>query len=173
MMETAIGETQVLDGYFVKRTLKLDDSIRYLARMTRLLQCLYEAKPLYVIPTKHLDSQTYLPFVTHLRATQPDRTYNITYPAFTSLASKSDSTTLRDVYLKMLMCTRGLSGEKAIEVQKHWPTPRGLMEALERCEDAKQREGLLEQKLGKNPVARKKVGKILSAKTAGIWGPVV
>lgn len=171
MMETAIGETQVLDGYFVKRTLKLDDSIRYLARMTRLLQSLYESKPLHVIPTKHLDAQTYLPFVTHLRATQPSRSYNVTYPAFASLASKSDSTTLRDVYLKMLMCTRGLSGEKAIEVQKHWVTPRNLIEALEGCEDAKQREALLEQKLGKNPVARRKVGKILSAKVAGIWGP--
>ncbi|KAG7009579.1 crossover junction endonuclease [Physcia stellaris] len=131
MVQTAIGETQVLDGYFVKRTLKLDDSIRYLARMTRLLQSLYENKPLLVIPTRHLDARTYLPFVTHLRATQPGTSYNVTYPAFKSLASKSDTTTLRDVYLKMLMCTRGLSGEKAIEVQKCWGTPRALIEALE------------------------------------------
>lgn len=95
MMETAIGETQVLDGYFIKRTAKLDDTIRYLARMTRLLKSLYEQKPLHVIPTKHIDAQTYLPFITHLRNTQPGKSYNITYPSFASLASKSDTTTLR------------------------------------------------------------------------------
>lgn len=170
MMETAIGETQILDGYFIKRTHKLDDSIRYLARMTTLLKSVYEDKPLLVIPSKYLDSKTYLPFITHLRATQPEKSYNITYPSFASLASKSDSTTLRDVYLKMLMCTRGLSGEKAIEVQKIWSTPRALVEALEACGEGKEREGLLEGRLGKHPVGRKKVGRMLSAKVAGIWG---
>lgn len=172
MMETAIGETQILDGYFIKRTQKLDDSIRYLSRMTTLLKALYENKSLLVIPSKYLDSKTYLPFITHLRATQPDKSYNITYPSFASLASKSDTTTLRDVYLKMLMCTRGLSGEKAIEVQKYWNTPRALIEALEACEQGKEREGLLEGRLGKHPVGRKKVGRMLSAKVAGNWGTV-
>ncbi|KAL8782671.1 MAG: hypothetical protein Q9195_009601 [Heterodermia aff. obscurata] len=167
MMETAVGETQILNGYFVKRTAGLDATIRYLARLTRLLKTIYEAKPLYVIPTKHLDAQTYLPFMTHLRATQPHVSYNITYPSFASLASKSDSTTLRDVYLKMLMCTRGLSGEKAIEVQKIWATPRGLIEALGMGGGG---EGLLEGRLGRHPVGRKKIGKALSKKVAGVWG---
>lgn len=44
MMESAIASTQVVDGYFVKRTLKLDDTIRYLARMTTMLKTLYEVK---------------------------------------------------------------------------------------------------------------------------------
>ena len=172
MMETAIGETQILNGYFIKRTTNLDATIRYLARTTRLLKTIYERQPLSIIPSKHLDAQTYLPFITHLRATQPHRSYNITYPSFASLASKSDSTTLRDVYLKMLMCTRGLSGEKAIEVQKIWTTPRGLVEALGMCGEGREREGLLEGRLGRHPVGRKKIGKALSAKVAGVWGVV-
>lgn len=41
-IQTAIASTQVVDGYFVKKTQKLDDTIRYLARMTTLLKSLYE-----------------------------------------------------------------------------------------------------------------------------------
>ena len=43
-IESAIGSTQVIDEYFVKRTMKLDDTIRYLARMTRMLKSLYEVR---------------------------------------------------------------------------------------------------------------------------------
>ena len=39
---SAIASTQVVDGFFVKRTKKLDDTIRYLARMTAMLKRLYE-----------------------------------------------------------------------------------------------------------------------------------
>lgn len=39
---SAIATTQVVDGYTVKKTLKLDDTIRYLARMTLMLKNIYE-----------------------------------------------------------------------------------------------------------------------------------
>lgn len=41
-IESAIASTQVVDGYFVKKTQKLDDTIRYIARMTVMLQKMYE-----------------------------------------------------------------------------------------------------------------------------------
>lgn len=41
-IETAIASTQVVDGYFIKKTQKLDDTIRYIARMTVILQKMYE-----------------------------------------------------------------------------------------------------------------------------------
>jgi len=168
MMQSAIASTQVVDGYFVKRTAKLDDTIRYIARMTAMLKGVYESKPLRLIPTTHLDASTYLPFMTHLRATHP-HPYHITYTSFASMASKSDSLTLRDVYLKMLMCIRGVSGEKAIEIQKIWPTPKALLEAYERCKDQKTRDSMVEARLGSHPVGRRKIGKQLSMKIAAIW----
>ncbi|KAG8525763.1 uncharacterized protein KY384_000523 [Bacidia gigantensis] len=144
----AIAGTQVINGYFLQRTQKLDESIRYLHRMTTLLKSLYEKKPLHVIPSSALTSTNYLPLLAHLRKHECHLNYNVTFPAFSSLASKSDSLTLRDVYLKMLMCTRGISGEKAIAIQKIWPTPRALVEAFESCETDKQKQGMLDKKLG-------------------------
>lgn len=170
-IQTAIASTQVVDGYFVKRTVKLDETIRYLARMTKMLKSLYESKPLYLIPTNALSPTTYLPLLTHLR-THPshmDKSYHITYPSFASLSSKSDTLTLRDIFLKMLMCTRGISGDKALAIQKHWGTPRAFIEAFEGCAGPKEREAMIETKLG-GMVGRAKVKGILGAKVAGVWG---
>ena len=170
-IQSAIASTQVVNGYFVKRTQKLDDTIRYLARMTRMLKAIYERKTLYLIPTSALTPTTYLPLLTHLRShpDHKDKTYMITYPSFASLASKNDTMTLRDVFLKMLMCTRGISGDKALAIQKVWKTPREFVEAFEACGSQKEKEILVETTLG-GIVGRGKVKAVLGAKIAGVWG---
>ena len=191
---SAISSTQVVNGYFVKRTRNLDDTIRYLARMTKLLKSLYEvglrillpmymhtnivqAKPILLIPSTSLSSTTYLP----LLASLPTQ-HNITYDSFASLVSKSDSLTVRDIFLKMLMCTRGITGDKAMEIQKHWQTPIAFVEALEgygRGDDlgvvmdaeasAKRRKELV-WKVAGGFVGPRKIGKVVGAKVAEIWG---
>lgn len=172
-VESAIASMQVVDGYFVKKTSKMDDTIRYLARMTGILKELYERKPLKVIPTGVLTSQNYMPLVKSLRDRSPTESFYITYAAFASLASKSESLTLRDVYLKMLMCTRGVTGEKALEIQRRWKTPRDFIQAFEACgsgeEGRKRKKALVEGKMG-GLVGRKKVAKVLSGKIAEVWG---
>ena len=170
-IQSAIASTQVVNGYFVKRTVKLDDTIRYLARMTTILKSQYESKPLYLIPTKVLTPTTYLPLLSHLR-THPlhiDNSYHITYPSFASLSSKSDTWTVRDIFLKMLMCTRGVSGDKALAIQKHWGTPRAFIEAFEGCATQKEREAMIDCRLG-GIVGRGKIKGVLGAKVAGVWG---
>ena len=167
---SAIASTQVVNGYFVKRTQKLDDSIRYLARLTNLLKSIYESNLLHIIPTTALSPTTYLPLLTHLRSSpqHKDRNYNITFPAFASLASKSDTVTLRDVFLKMLMCTRGISGDKALAIQKVWSTPRALIEAFEACATQKEKDLMVEKHLG-GLVGKGRVKGVLGAKVADIW----
>lgn len=59
MMESAIASTQVVEGYFVKRSQKIDDTVRYLARMTTMLKSLYEVPsfPLFLPPTPYFHTQ--------------------------------------------------------------------------------------------------------------------
>jgi crossover junction endonuclease MUS81 len=176
MVESAIASTQVVNGFFVKRTQKMDDSIRYLARMTMMLKQRYQTKPLQVIPTKIITTKNYLPLLDHLREKEPGSDYHITYGAFASLASKSDSLTLRDIYLKMLMCTRGVTGEKALEIQKIWKTPAEFVEAYKKCgTDEQGRKKKLELVSGQmgNLVGRKKIAKAGSTKIAEVWGDEV
>ena len=69
----------------------------------------------------------------------------------------------------MLMCARGITGDKALEIQKCWETPRALTEALEGCEGAKEREAMMDVVLG-GKIGRKKMGKAACAKIVEIWG---
>lgn len=193
---SAIASTQVVNGYFVKKTKNLDDTIRYLARMTFLLKKMYEpATPdsssqvsssaakstsVALIPSANLSSsESYLKTIRDLRAANDGTTtYGVSFSSFSALTSKSDILTLRDVFLKMLMCTRGITGDKALEIQRHWHTPRQFIEAFEAAEQAasgrsetaiKAKEKMLTDKLG-NLVMKKKVSGVLGRKVAEIWG---
>lgn len=172
MVQSAIASTQMVNGFFVKKTQKMDDTIRYLTRMTMLLKKQYESKPLLVIPTEVLTAQNYLPLLEHLRVKEPATGHYISYPAFASLASKSDMMTLRDLYLKMLMCTRQVSGEKALEIQKRWKTPYEFVKAYENCGDGevgkKRKREMVSEQMG-NLFGRKRITKPLSQKIAEIW----
>ncbi|KAM5482032.1 Crossover junction endonuclease mus81 [Microsporum audouinii] len=194
---SAIASTQVVNGYFVKQTNSLDESIRYLARMTKLLREMYigsdystQVKPIEVTPTSCIESQnTYLLQLEQLRAEEQQRlkasstpvaletTYTLTYNTFSALSSKSDMLTLRDIFLKMLMCTRGITGDKALEIQRRWRTPREFVKAFERVgprgpdgKPSPAQDDLVASELG-GLVGRKKIGKALSKKIAEVWAP--
>ena len=140
-----------------------------------LLLTLTQTKPLYLIPSPHLSPQIYLPILKTLRTAHPNIQHNITYHSFSALCSKSESLTLRDVFLKMLMCTRGISGDKALEIQKHWKTPRAFIEALqeesgEGGEEGRKRRGEMVWKKAGSLVGTRKIGKAVSMKVAEVWG---
>ncbi|KAI1616746.1 crossover junction endonuclease MUS81 [Exophiala viscosa] len=168
-VESAIASMQVVDNVFVKQTTKLDDTIRYLARMTKTLKTLYEKKDIHVIPSRNFEVDAASILLERLRRLSPGIVFGITFSLFGAMCDKSDSMTLRDVYLKMLMCTRGVTGDKAIEIQKIWPTPRALAEAFEMRKGGPDRDNMISDRLG-NAIPRKKVAKALSAKIAEIWG---
>ncbi|KAL7797691.1 hypothetical protein V8C43DRAFT_276731 [Trichoderma afarasin] len=172
-VQSAIASTQVVNGYFVKRTQKIDDTIKYLARLTTLLKRTYESKQLNVIPTKAITAQNYSRLIQHLREKEPTVAYHVTYPAFASLASKSETMTLRDVFLKMLMTTKGLTGERALEIQRKWKTPYDFVKAFDACgtdEQGKKRKRELVASELSHLVGRKKMSKPLSHKIAEVWG---
>ncbi|OAP63325.1 hypothetical protein AYL99_02552 [Fonsecaea erecta] len=168
-LESAIASMQVVDNFFVKQTAKLDDTIRYLARMTRTLKGLYESKDINVIPAQSFEAEAVSLLLERFRKTSPERVVGMTFSVFSAMCDKSESMTLRDVYLKMLMCTRGVTGEKAIEIQKIWPTPRALAEAFEAHEKGNARDAMISDRLG-SAIPRKKVARALSTKIAEIWG---
>ncbi|KAK7890657.1 Crossover junction endonuclease mus81 [Exophiala xenobiotica] len=168
-VESAIASMQVVDDVFVKQTSKLDDTIAYLARMTKTLKGLYEKQNIHVIPLRSFEAESASMTLERLRRLSPAKTFGITFSLFGAMCDKSDSMTLRDVYLKMLMCARGVTGEKAVEIQKIWPTPRALAEAFEGQSRGPQKENMISDRLG-NAIPKKKVAKALSAKIAEVWG---
>ncbi|CAG9970654.1 unnamed protein product [Clonostachys byssicola] len=174
-VQSAIASTQVVNEYFVKRTTKMDETIRYLARMTAMLKRTYERRPLRVIPTRALTANNYMPLMEHLREKEPSQGHYVTYPAFASMASKSEMLTLRDIFLKMLMTTKGVTGERALEIQKRWRTPYNFVKAFEACgpgEQGKKRKRELVSNEMSNLIGRKKITKPLSLRIAEVWGDI-
>ncbi|KAJ5130469.1 uncharacterized protein N7515_006508 [Penicillium bovifimosum] len=191
MIASAIASTQVVNQHFLKKTKHLDESIRYLARMTLLLRKMFgvEDSPsngdpasvpsrstvpptpvskIALIPGRRLSTDSYLTILDNLRSRDPSVTYGVSFTTFSALTSKSDVLTLRDVYLKMLMCTRGVTGEKALQIQEIWPTPRHLVEAYMGLEP-KERDMMIANRISE-VVGRKKIAKDLSKRIAEVWG---
>ncbi|EWC47262.1 hypothetical protein DRE_03381 [Drechslerella stenobrocha 248] len=169
---TAIYSTQVVNGFFVKLSPNLDDTVRYLARFTRLLKQTYEGKDLYLYPENLVQVRTFSELKEHLREQQPGRDYCLSYGTLAAMASKSRTSTLRDVFLKMLMCTRGVSAEKALEIQRHFKTPRELLERYSHCQGSENVGKMM--MMGVVDVAaktdRRKVKGALSGKIWEVWG---
>lgn len=81
--------------------------------------------------------------------------------------------------MKMLLCTNGLTPEKAIEVQKRWKTPFEFAEAFREMNEkgGKGEEGKkLQMKMVSDEMStlfgRKKIAKALSVKISRVWGDV-
>lgn len=167
-VESAIASMQIVNGFFVKQTSKLDETVRYLAEVTRSLRAIYENRDLNIIPTRILEGCNFLPALESLRQKRPDIDHYVTVSAFVSMAHKSESLTLRDVFLKMLMCIRGVTGEKAIEIQKKWPTPKSLIDAFAATQNDEAKISMLSNELSEL-IPRKKIAKALSSKIAEVW----
>ena len=184
-MQTAIAATQVTNGYFVKRTRSVDETIGYLAKLTRRLAKRYESRPLRLIPTSALTMKNHLPLLHKVAAASGSSSTErvcISYPVFASMSSKTDSLTLRDVFLKMLMCTRGVTGERALEIQKVWGTPAAFAAAYEKVDlevaadddiglsdIRKRKRDMVSDVLGNLPGAKRRVTKPISEKLAESW----
>jgi crossover junction endonuclease MUS81 len=165
---TAISSTQVVNGFFVKRTAKLDDTIRYLVRMTKMLRSMYLGKDLYIVPDSHVEAHTYAQLREHIKNTYPGKDFYLRYETFSQLVTKGACMTLRDLFLKMLMCVRGISAEKALEIQRSFKTPAELLEAYEKCRDSHERDNLVAE-ASKNAVMRRKIPAGVSKKVREVW----
>ncbi|KAJ6616499.1 ERCC4 domain-containing protein [Mycena sp. CBHHK59/15] len=129
-IDTALSSTQVVDGFMVKETKNISDTIEYLTGLTEELQRTHEHKDLFVIPTAMIKRHSYLDLQKHLRRTQPGRCFVTSYDDFQTLNSKSGFLTVRDTWARMLLCVKGMSAEKVGAVLVRWDTPRSLWEAF-------------------------------------------
>ncbi|KAF9585190.1 Crossover junction endonuclease mus81 [Lunasporangiospora selenospora] len=169
-LRSAMAGIQVHDGFFVKRTQNTDQTIDYYVSITNALKQLYKEKTFYGIPDSAVDRLTYLDLQSHLQDTYEERFYITTYKSFCTLNGKSDTLTVRDYFVKMLMTIRGVSSDKAVEIARVYRTPRALFSALDKEQgeaNNARRRGLI-AKAGSN-VGRKKIGPALSAKITEIW----
>ncbi|KAJ7054517.1 ERCC4 domain-containing protein [Mycena amicta] len=123
-ISTALSSTQVVDGFLVKETKSIHDTVSYLAGLTQEIAREHKTKDLYVIPSAMIKRHSYLDLQAFLRRTYPNRTYITSFEDFQALNSKSGFLTVRDTWARMLLCVRGMGAEKVGAVLDRWTTPR-------------------------------------------------
>ncbi|XP_069821500.1 crossover junction endonuclease MUS81 [Dendropsophus ebraccatus] len=165
-LQQAIVNTQVVDGFFVKRTKDVRESAAYLTIMTRHLQAMYSNKTLLSC--------------TKEEANKCDRTFQhddqscilIEFKDFNEGAMKNKAQTVREVFARQLMQISGVSGEKAAAVLEKYSTPASLLSAYECCTSTEEKEKLLSNvkcgKLQRNlgPVLSKTISQLYCSKEA-------
>ncbi|KAM3824926.1 crossover junction endonuclease MUS81 isoform 2-T2 [Vipera latastei] len=135
-LQQAIVNTQVIDGFFVKRTRDIRESAAYLTILTRHLTRLYGDKMLLSCTKQELEEE---------RPLQPmEGTCRLlTFAEFNEGAVKNKAQTVYEVFARQLMQISGLSGEKAAAILEKYKTPASLMEAYAACADAESQGQLL------------------------------
>ncbi|KAJ7512447.1 hypothetical protein B0H11DRAFT_2182776 [Mycena galericulata] len=140
MISTALSSTQVVDGFLVKETKNINDTISYLSGLTEELRRAHQHKDLHVIPTAMIKRHSYVDLQRHLRREQAGKCFTTSWDDYQTLNHKSQFTTVRDTWARMLLCVKGMSAEKVGAVVERWDTPRALWEAF-RLAEVEEREG--------------------------------
>uniref|UniRef100_A0A8C1CUX0 Crossover junction endonuclease MUS81 n=1 Tax=Cyprinus carpio carpio TaxID=630221 RepID=A0A8C1CUX0_CYPCA len=137
-LQQAIVNTQVVDGFFVKRVQDVKESAAYLTIMTRYLQKLYHNCTLFC-HSRELEGDG---------GDESEQTANLSCSlmAFTEFnygAIKNKCQTVREVFARQLMQISGVSGDKAAAVLEHYSTVSSLLQAYDRCSSESEKEKLL------------------------------
>ncbi|XP_029813116.1 crossover junction endonuclease MUS81 isoform X1 [Suricata suricatta] len=134
----AVTNTQVIDGFFVKRTADIKESAAYLALMTRGLQRLYQGHTLRSRPWGTSGDSDSRP------GPSPNPLCSLlTFSDFNAGAIKNKAQSVREVFARQLMQVRGVSAEKAAAIMERYSTPASLLAAYDACATPKEQELLL------------------------------
>ncbi|XP_033507740.2 structure-specific endonuclease subunit MUS81 isoform X1 [Epinephelus lanceolatus] len=137
-LQQAIINTQVVDGFFVKRVQDVRESVAYLTVMTRYLTKLYQNCTL-ICRSRELEGDGGSD--EEERAT-PSCSL-ISFAEFNHGALKNKCQTVREVFARQLMQISGLSGDKAAAILEQYNTPHSLLTAYEQCASEAEKEKLL------------------------------
>nr|AAL28066.1 MUS81 endonuclease [Mus musculus] len=134
----AVTNTQVIDGFFVKRTMDIKESVGYLALLTKGLERLYQGHTLRSRPWGAPGAAE-----SEAKPSTNPLCSLLTFSDFNAEAVKNKAQSVREVFARQLMQVRGLSGEKAAAVVDRYSTPASLLAAYDACATAKEQEMLL------------------------------
>ncbi|XP_049748477.1 crossover junction endonuclease MUS81 isoform X2 [Elephas maximus indicus] len=134
----AVTNTQIIDGFFVKRTADIKESAAYLALLTRGLQRLYQGHTLCSRPWGTPGDPE-----PGARPSPNPLCSLLTFSDFNAGAIKNKAQSIREVFARQLMQVRGVSGEKAAALVNRYSTPASLLAAYDACATPKEQEMLL------------------------------
>ncbi|XP_072542902.1 crossover junction endonuclease MUS81 isoform X2 [Salminus brasiliensis] len=141
-LQQAIVNTQVVDGFFVKRVQDVKESAAYLTVMTRYLQKLYQNCTLFC-RSRELEGNEECDQESGAAVRENPHCNLISFTEFNCGAVKNKCQTVRDVFARQLMQISGISGDKAAAILEQYSTVSSLLKAYAQCTTEAEGEKLL------------------------------
>ncbi|KAJ9077722.1 Crossover junction endonuclease mus81 [Entomophthora muscae] len=161
---TCLSQTLVGEGFCLKMTHTMEDTLDYLARLTRQIKSIYESRVIEGLQNETISRSQFLQLQDSGRL---PRDVGLTLATFLHINDKSKHLTLTDVFLKMLMTCRGLSLSKASQILKKYPTPASMVDAFLMISPS-ERDSLLAISC---PIQSRSISQPLAKKLYSIWRP--
>ena len=122
----AMSDTQLLDGFFLKRTSSLEETIQYLTLMTRYIQSIYATRDICVIRDRALQyTANSIKKTRDAMKRRLSREGFVSYGIFQDLNMKSSkSRTLDETFAHQLLRIKGISPSKASAIILLYPVLR-------------------------------------------------
>lgn len=172
-LKTALWVILVYYRFSMMRTMNADETVEKLHALHTVISKEYSDKNLVVIYPSDLRSQDDFLKVLDKFRTEFEKDNNIecchTYQCFQDIMGKGEMSTIGELTIRILMFINGVSIEKAVAIQSHFPTLNHILKAYRECESEEESKLLMFKKLGDAP-GTKKITKGLSEKIADVFG---
>jgi crossover junction endonuclease MUS81 len=125
MFRKAMSDTQLHDGFFLKRTSSLDETIHYLTQMTHHVNTTYLAGDLCAVRDRALHHAGHsIGKARDALRRRLSRDVFVSYGLFQDLNTKSKSRTLGETFVYQLLRIKGISPSKARAITTVYPVLR-------------------------------------------------
>lgn len=130
-LEQAIVNTQIIDGFLIKRTCSVKESATYLSIMTKMIESKFQNQTLMSASKESLKKKNY-----------PSNTC-MTFKEFNSTSIKNKSLSVREMFAKHLLQFHGLSVERAAAIVDKFETPAKFLHSYDTCLTEEEKEKMV------------------------------
>lgn len=177
-IQTAQSMTMTLSKFQLRKFKAIDETLEFLASLTKIMASSYirSEQKLIIIKARVINTQQdYKNIIQKFREEfERKNKYECChlYVNFKDTLSKTQMFTVKEMFLSMLMAIRGVSLERAIVIQKVFPTPRLLLDYfhVENKDKTPEQKSVLLLELFKHEIGNKKIGKAVLQKIYDVWG---
>lgn len=175
-IKTSISMTVTVSNFYLRKFKSIESTISFIASLTKVIQNQYSTSKLMVLKPRSIDNQSeYSEQLDIFREKFElgSSKYHCchTFSLFQDAMLKTGMMTVKEMFILMLMATRGISFDKALIIQRHFQTPKALIQYFveNRSLPETKRKGLLVE-LFKHEVGNKKIGKVALESLYEVWG---
>lgn len=170
-IKTLISQAVVENKFFVERCRDSDSATMFLEKLTKRIVNYYLLKDIVAIRPKWIGQQTdFKKILFEYRKKYIGVECCLSYGSFIESLGKTSFVTVKELYLKMLLTTKGVSFEKALVIQNNYSTPKKLIEAYKSLGDDEAKKKSLLKDVSANEVGNRSIGKKTSENIYEAWG---